>query len=245
MALLFLLLTIIGCKMLAVAGYPEPKSEIRFGWGMLFDYQGQVLHGLNRYHLMVGIEIPNLKLSDYYTPTETDNNFCEQFDHASMQTLYITCKNVWPAYTRCISEMKGYQRQVNHIVNKQLPAILPNFKPQQDVQNVDTVPLPGTNIRKKRFISELISLGIQGVSAFMAHHKQNKLMKGMKHLMHKQNLLNTKIVALEDDMMSLSTATLSEIEFLKSELQSTGMYIKSLTKQIKGLEIEKWTKDCR
>ena len=25
----------------------EPKSEIRFGWGMSFEYHGQMLHGLN------------------------------------------------------------------------------------------------------------------------------------------------------------------------------------------------------
>ena len=25
----------------------EPKSEIRFGWGMSFEYDGQMLHGLN------------------------------------------------------------------------------------------------------------------------------------------------------------------------------------------------------
>ena len=33
----------------------EPKSEIRFGWGISFEYHGQMLHGLNRYYLMVGI----------------------------------------------------------------------------------------------------------------------------------------------------------------------------------------------
>ena len=25
----------------------EPKSEIRFGWGMSFEYHGQMLYGLN------------------------------------------------------------------------------------------------------------------------------------------------------------------------------------------------------
>ena len=25
----------------------ESKSEIRFGWGMSFEYHGQMLHGLN------------------------------------------------------------------------------------------------------------------------------------------------------------------------------------------------------
>ena len=49
----------------------EPKSEIRFGWGISFEYHGQMLHGLNRYYLMVGIHIPELRMARmarYYTP---------------------------------------------------------------------------------------------------------------------------------------------------------------------------------
>ena len=47
----------------------EPKSEIRFGWGMSFEYHGQMLHGLNRYYLMVGIHIPELRIvmSNFFT----------------------------------------------------------------------------------------------------------------------------------------------------------------------------------
>ena len=52
----------------------EPKSEIRFGWGMQFEYNGQMLHGLNKYYLMVGIHIPELRMARYYTPMERDRN---------------------------------------------------------------------------------------------------------------------------------------------------------------------------
>ena len=33
----------------------ERKSVIKFGWGMMFDYYGQMLHGLNKYNLIVGV----------------------------------------------------------------------------------------------------------------------------------------------------------------------------------------------
>ena len=32
----------------------KPESELRFGYGMSFQYHGQMLHGLNRYNLLVG-----------------------------------------------------------------------------------------------------------------------------------------------------------------------------------------------
>ena len=75
------------------------------------------------------------------------------------------------------------------------------------------------NIREKRFIIDLISLATQGISALLNHRKQNKLQKGMKYLLMRQEALNNKIMALEDDMMSLTKATLSELDYLR-----TGIY---------------------
>ena len=45
----------------------KPESELRFGYGMSFQYHGQMLHGLNRYNLLVGLEIPDLRIPEYYT----------------------------------------------------------------------------------------------------------------------------------------------------------------------------------
>ena len=55
------------------------------------------------------------------------------------------------------------------------------------------------------------------------HRKQNKLQKGMKYLLMRQEVLNNKIMVLEDGMMSLTKATLSELDYLRKELESTGM----------------------
>ena len=82
----------------------EPKSEIRFGWGMSFEYHGQMLHGLNRYYLMVGIHIPELRMARYYTPMERDRNFCNQFNTTEAQTLYVVCRNTWPAYITSVEK---------------------------------------------------------------------------------------------------------------------------------------------
>ena len=39
----------------------EKKSVIKFGWGMMFDYYGQMLHGLNKYNLIVGVRVPQME----------------------------------------------------------------------------------------------------------------------------------------------------------------------------------------
>ena len=39
----------------------ERKSVIKFGWGMMFDYYGQMLHGLNKYNLIVGVRVPQME----------------------------------------------------------------------------------------------------------------------------------------------------------------------------------------
>ena len=41
------------------------KSEIRFGHGLLYEHRGQLLHGLNKYHLLVGVEMPKFTLTQY------------------------------------------------------------------------------------------------------------------------------------------------------------------------------------
>ena len=197
-------------------------------------------HGLNRYYLMVGIHIPELRMARYYTPMERDRNFCNQFNTTEAQTLYVVCRNTWPAYITSVEKVAAYQAQIDHIVHEQLPAILPKFKAQdmEEPYFESGLGRKKRNIREKRFITDLISLGIQGISALLNHRKQNKLQKGMKYLLMRQEALNNKIMALEDDMMSLTKTTLSELDYLRKELESTGMWIKHLTKKIKILELE-------
>ena len=123
---------------------------------------------------------------------------------------------------------------------EQLPAILPKFRTQdmEEPYFESELSRKKRNVREKRFKTDLISLGIQGISVLLNHRKQNKLQKGKKYLLMRQEALNNKIMALEDDMMSLTKATLSELDYLGKELESTGMWIKHLTKKIKILELE-------
>ena len=85
----------------------KPESELRFGYGMSFQYLGQMLHGLNRYNLLIGLEIPDLRIPHYYTPAETtfQGQFCESNNKPESKVWYTTCTNVWPAVQTAIRKV--------------------------------------------------------------------------------------------------------------------------------------------
>ena len=60
----------------------------------------------------------------------------------------------------------------------------------------------------------------------------------MKQLKHRQNILDHKIEALEDDMISITKETFEELNYLKRELELTGYIIKVLTTVIKNVQYQ-------
>ena len=48
--------------------FPKPESEIRFGWEISYNYIGQLHHNLNKYDVVVGLEIPDFRTIAYYAP---------------------------------------------------------------------------------------------------------------------------------------------------------------------------------
>ena len=183
---------------------------------MSFQYHGQMLHGLNRYNLLVGLEIPDLRIPEYYTPGQNmyNSQFCEGNNEPETQVWYKTCTNIWPAVQTAIRKVHDLRYDIKQIYQEELPAIIPNYKigPMKKPQELNTSPVVS---RKKRFITDIIGLGIQAFSAISQHRKQNILEKSMKHLKHRQNVLDHKIEALEDDMISITKETFEELDYLR------------------------------
>ena len=107
-----------------------PQSTINYGYGLMYDYSGQVLHGLNRYNLIVGLDIPDLR-----HPEGIDlignvhkGDMCEVFRGTPHTVTLRTCEKAWLAYLGFIERMKESQAKLDHIYEKQLPAIIPGFK---------------------------------------------------------------------------------------------------------------------
>ena len=72
--LLIFLCLVIGLYYISSAPIPtsypkqkeiKPESELRFGYEMSFQYHEQMLHGLNHCNLLVGLEIPDLRIPNY------------------------------------------------------------------------------------------------------------------------------------------------------------------------------------
>ena len=152
--------------------FPKPESEIRFGWGMSYNYIGKLHHNLNKYDVVVGLEIPDFRTVSYYTPFSTDQQYCKKWDdtfNVNNRVLHETCTKVWPAYLATITKLDHARERIKHIMEKEIPAVVPNFelKPIEPEPTTTTAyPEPRTKAyietksiaypdtrRKKRFIS--------------------------------------------------------------------------------------------
>ena len=120
-------------------------------------------------------------------------------------------------------------------MEKEIPAVVPDFKlrpaPTKTTENQPNVK------RVKRFITDLLSLGIQGFSAFYQNRKQNKLKKGMEKLFERQNKLENRVSRLDNDMISLARTTLKSLDHFQKELVRQGEHIKHLTNRVKHVEM--------
>ena len=57
----------------------EPKSTIRYGYGMMFDYYGKMLHGLNKYNMIIGLKLPTMEDFDLTLPEMVNFHHCEEY----------------------------------------------------------------------------------------------------------------------------------------------------------------------
>ena len=142
-----------------------------------------------------------------------------------------------------INKLEHSIERVKHIMEKEIPAVIPNFRLRQyeltttGYPGIESESYVGIRSRKKRFITDLISLGIQGFTAFNTNRKVNQLKKGMKKLFEQQHHLENKVVKLEDDMISLAHVAIEGLQHLQGELIRQGRHIINLTSRVRRLEI--------
>ena len=100
------------------------KSEIRFGYGVLYEHIGELLHGLNKYHLLVGVDIPQVTFTPHSYQLEQHLN-CRQF--VNMTILHSVCYSLGPLCINNRTKEQKYQREINQILESDLPAIMLTF----------------------------------------------------------------------------------------------------------------------
>ena len=142
---------------------------------------GQMHHNLNKYDVVVGLEIPDFRVIPYYQPFSRDPNYCHKWKTGiRTKLLFQTCLKVWPTYINTISKLDNNQERIKHIMEKEIPAVIPDFK-MRPITTETTNSQPNAK-RVKRFLTDLLSLGIQGFSVIFQSRKQDKLKKGMKNI---------------------------------------------------------------
>ena len=138
--------------------------------------------------------------------------------------LHKTYTKVWPAYLATVTKPDHARERIQHIMEKEIPAVVPNFElkplepepatttayPEQRKKayiETKSIAYPDTK-RKRRFIADLISIGIHGFTLFNTNRKVNQLKRGMKELFERQHRLENKVVKLEEDIISLACITI-------------------------------------
>ena len=138
--------------------FPKPESEIRFGWDISYNYIGQLYHNLNKYDVVVGLEIPDFRTVAYYTPISTNPQYCKRwYDEFvdNTRVLYETCTQVWPAYLATIRKLEHSRERIKHIMEIEIPAVVPNFRLRQYQSttavypNIESESYVGKRSRKK------------------------------------------------------------------------------------------------
>ena len=168
------------------------KSEIRFGYGLLYEHRRQLLHGLNKYHLLLGVDIPHFTFTQYSNQLEQYLN-CRQF--VNMTILHGECYSLVPLHINYRTK-EQYQREINQILELDLPAIMLTFNNSR----VD----PQPHGRYKRFVSTLNRILFDGVNAFVNHKKHSALQKGMKKLLTRQKINEGQITAFGTQMVAIT-----------------------------------------
>ena len=109
--------------------FPKPESEIRFGWGISYNYIGQMHHNLKKYDMVVGLEIPDFRVIPYYKPFSRHPKYCYKWNTGiRTKLLFETCQKIWPAYIGTIAKLDDSQERIRHIMEKEIPAVVPDFK---------------------------------------------------------------------------------------------------------------------
>ena len=161
----------------------EKKSVIKFGWGMMFDYYGQMLHGLNKYNLIVGMKLPQIEELNLKIPYLLRPSVCHSLKPDTVLPVFQpVCKAAVETQSDMRPRLVTLKTEIKDLLTKKIPFILRRFTPQavryQPVQHtVVRTPIEvhdsdktyylsasqqTKRLRKRRFISQLIGLGIEG-----------------------------------------------------------------------------------
>ena len=95
---------------------------------------------------MVGLEIPDIRLAQFFRPQIPDQDFCERYNHPQYNSLYMVCSRTWPAYIESVRNIERYQEEMEEILYGDLPAVLPQIQGRMSVVENEMMSLTQTHL---------------------------------------------------------------------------------------------------
>ena len=242
------------------------KSVIKFGWGMMFDYYGQMLHGLNKYNLIVGMKLPQIEELKLEIPYLLNPAVCNNLKpDAVLPVFQPVCKAAVETQSNLRQRLTLFKVEIEDLLTKRIPFVLRRFTPKAignqavhhtrmrtptEVSYHLSASEQTRRIRKRRFVSQLIGLGIQGISAYLEYRETTRFEKGLQQLLRHNNLQDNEIRAIKKDMLSLTKATVKDLRLIKYDIRQHVDMINRLTLETDQLVTalknhEKWITDVK
>ena len=117
------------------------ESEIRMGYGILYQAYGKLLHGLNKFHLVVGLELPKFKFH-LDRPIIHFNDYQEHCKKlAVVDFILVLCIEVLPLYLHYRYHKVWFQYKIKEKLCSDLPAMLNGYQPPTEICNLELSPL--------------------------------------------------------------------------------------------------------
>ena len=131
----------------------EKKSVIKFGWGMMFDYYGQMLHGLNKYNLIVGVKVPTVSDLNLQIPYMLQPTVCKNFPK-DINYRYVTwytvseknsiarpiCESAVETQGQMKVRLERVKEDIHSLLTEKIPFILRQFKHEEPVRRFSNTP---------------------------------------------------------------------------------------------------------
>ena len=130
-----LLITYSRCQLLG--NIDGTESHLRPGYGMLYEDRGTILQGLNKYHLLLGLQIPVVN----FRPLSTSGLFnCSKYDNERLEETFLS------ALTKEVNQTLYNQYKAERNVNKPPKTIMTkiwrNFKSHMQIGKRMVIPIP-------------------------------------------------------------------------------------------------------
>ena len=183
------------CEYTLVDIMPELKRNIlNFGYGMIFKYEGMLLHSFDRFYRVTKFILPtinDLKFSKIDFDSECSYLNVDLRKHRYpmqyLSNIKNFCKKIVPFIDFYKKQIDYYNKTIHDILTKEIPLILPNFPKHR---------------KEKRGIITLLVTGFTGFISNYLHNKRQKTLKNAFMAMENQvNLEQIKISHLEDLMV--------------------------------------------